>query len=164
MRIFSRALQVILCFVIADSAVSQTHEFRCSKAFPEMAPEYAKLVCTGNDLMERGRAKQALNQYLKASKLAFFESPNFLIYYRIASAQSAIGDRIAASQTLKQFNEMLDIYIGEKLCEDLNVGTKVSDVMCSEAISPESFSKLQGMDIRKQIVREYRQRAKLVKH
>ena len=47
--------------------MAQPREFQCVKAFAEMAPEYPRLVCTGNDSLESGKPKRGLEQYLKAS-------------------------------------------------------------------------------------------------
>lgn len=123
-----------------------------------MAPEYPRLVCAGNEWLERGRPKRALDLYLKAAEVPFFESPNFLIYYRIASAQGAIGDRVAAIQTLKQFDDMLAVYGGEKTCTDSSIDSKALAVMCSDAYNPESYSQQAGLRMRKQVVQAYRER------
>jgi hypothetical protein len=144
--------------IFADSAVAQSREFQCVKAFSEMAPEYPRLVCEGNDWLERGRPKRALELYLKAADVPFFESPNFLIYYRIARAQSAVGDRVAAVQTLKWFDDMLAMYGGEKTCVDSSVDSKAVAVMCSEAYDPESYSAQVGLRMRKEVVQAYRER------
>ena len=141
------------------SVFAQPREFQCVKAFAEMVPEYPRLVCAGNDWLERGKPKAALVQYLKAAELQFFESPNFLVYYRIARAQVALGDRMAASQTLRQFADMLTIYSGEKACTDSSVDPKAVAVMCSEAFNPDGYRSRVGLQLRKQIVQAYRERA-----
>ncbi len=51
----------------AGSVLAPPREFQCVKAFAEMAPEYPRLVCTGNDSLESGKPKRGLEQYLKAS-------------------------------------------------------------------------------------------------
>lgn len=144
--------------VWAGSVLAQPREFQCVKAFAEMAPEYPQLVCAGNDWLERGQSKRALEQYLKAAEVSFFESPNFLIYYRIAQAQSALGDRAAATQTLRQFADMLAIYGGEKTCAESDLNPKAVAVMCSEAFGPDAYSAEAGLRLRKQVVAAYRER------
>lgn len=140
--------------------IAQPREFQCTKAFAEMAPEYPKLVCAGNDLLERGKPKRALELYLLAAQVPFFESPNFLIYYRIASAQGALGDRTAATQTLRQFANMLAIYEGAKACAEMTaLDSKAAEVMCSEAFSPDAYRGEAGLRLRKQVVGAYRERA-----
>ena len=145
------------------SALAQPREFQCVKAFSEMAPEYPRLVCAGNDLLERGYPKRALEQYVKAAEVSFFESPNFLIYYRIARAQSALGDRAAAIQTLRQFADMLAIYDGEKACTEPGVDPKAVAVMCSEAFGPDGYGAEPGLRLRKQVVGAYRERVTSLK-
>lgn len=143
---------------------AQPREFQCVKAFAEMAPEYPRLVCTGNDWLERGQPRRALDQYLKASQVPFFESPNFLIYYRVARAQGALGDRTAATQTLKQFVDMLAIYGGEKACSETTVlAAKAVEVMCSEAFGPDGYRAGAGLRLRKQVVETYRERVATLK-
>lgn len=152
------ALMAIALQAWTGSALAQPREFQCVKAFSEMAPEYPRLVCAGNDLLERGNPKRALEKYNKAAEVSFFESPNFLIYYRIARAQSAIGDRAGAIQTLSQFADMLAIYGGEKACTAPGVDPKAVAVMCSEAFGPDGYGAESGLQLRKQVVGAYRQR------
>lgn len=153
-----RYILVIALQLSVGSVFAQLHEFQCSKAFEEMTSEYPKLVCTGNDWLERGKPDKALEQYLKAARESFFESPNFLIYYRIAAAQSALGDRVAATQTLKQFNDMLAIYVGEKTCSEIGISPKAVEVMCSEAFGPDSYGAEIGLRLRKDVVKAYREK------
>ena len=142
----------------AGPAFAQPREFQCVKAFAEMAPEYPRLVCAGNDWLERGRPERALEKYRSAAAVLFFESPNFLIYYRIAQAQAARGDRVAARETLRQFADMLAIYGGEKRCADPVINPRAADVMCLEGFNPESYSAEAGLKLRKGVVQAYRER------
>ena len=108
--------------------------------------------------MERGRPKEALIKYRKASQLSFFESPNFLVYYRIALAQSKMGDRAAARDTISQFSDMLAIYTGEKACTNPRTHPKAVEVMCSEIYGPDDYGVDPGLRLRKQLVSKYRER------
>ena len=158
MRIVATLL-VLLAIAVSSTAKAQSKEFKCVKAFPEMVPEYPKLVCMGNELLERGKAKAALAIYTKAAGLVFFESPNFFIYFRIANAEIMAGERDQARKTLKEFDDMLAIYNGKKSCTDVeNIEIKARSVMCSEVFNPDGYNGDAGRRNREKVVEAYRER------
>jgi hypothetical protein len=123
-----------------------------------MSTSYPRLVCEGNEWIERGMPVRALKLYIRAAELPFFEGPNFLIYYRIAHAQSLAGDSAAAIRTLLHFEDMLALYIGEKLCSAGTVSPKAITVMCSEAFNPDGYAEKFGKRQRMETVKAYRER------
>lgn len=159
-----RALFLGLSFFTCTLAFAQGREFSCSKAFSEMSVEYPKLVCEANEWMERGNARRALELYQRAAESSFFESPNFLIYFRIAAAQYELGNRREALETIANFEDMMALFSGEKLCSRPHEVRKLAnDVMCSEAFNPESYAERAGITARRRIVAAYRDRVKVLK-
>lgn len=142
----------------------QSPEYRCVKAFPQVDASYPKLVCEGNEFLERGDARKALDAYQRAAKLNFFESPNFLIHYRIAAAQCSLGQRKLAVDTIEEFEVMLALYAGEKSCQDKTVeNSRAADVMCAEGYDPSSYVAAEGKSARKAIARSYREKVRTLK-
>jgi hypothetical protein len=157
---FVRPFSGLIIFLSCNGiAYAQSEEFKCHRAYKEMAPQYPILVCTGNDLLERGRTTDALNFYEKAAQLYFFEAPNFLIYFHIASAQLALNRKNEARETGRNFLSMLDIYDGTKSCAEVqNSNLKAVDVMCDEGFNPEGFKSIDGLDHRRKVARNYREK------
>ncbi|CAN7460271.1 hypothetical protein [Polaromonas sp. LjRoot131] len=147
-------------FFLSANASGQAREFFCSKSMSEMAPEYPQLVCRGNEYLERGKPKAALELYEKAAALDFFESPNFLIYWRIANAQCQAGQKDRAQKTAREFDSMLNIYIGISNCpSEIRAEDSLSiRTMCPVAFSPETYANEAGMAVRKRTVLAYRER------
>lgn len=150
----------LVVFVFATQMCSaQPMEIRCTRPFESMDPTYPSLVCKGNDLLERGSPRKALEAYEAASKLQFFESPNYLIYYRIAAAQCAAGKRGEAIETLSTFEEALDILTGVRRCPDGSKPLSASEaLMCAESYGPDSYGEKKGLEERRAIAKTYRQR------
>lgn len=127
--------------LLSVSALVQAFDVVCVKAWDEMHNKYPGLVCRGDRLMFEGRYARALQAYEDAAKLEFFESPNFIVYIRIARAQCALGQTKACQLTLKNFESMLDIYSGKKQCPKPQVISNSSlfskravQVMCDEVL------------------------------
>lgn len=132
----------LLCvFVLLSiSALAQAFDVVCVKAWAEMDSKYPGLVCRGDRLMLEGSYVKALQAYEDAAELKFFESPNFIVYFRIARAQCALKQTEVCQHTLDDFELMLDIYLGRKLCPkpqevlDSSLSKKVVEVMCDEVL------------------------------
>ena len=136
---------VLLC--IATSA--QAFDVVCEKAWDGMHERYPVLVCTGDRLMLEGRYSKALETYEEAARLDFFESPNFIAYFRIARAQCALGRFKDCTHTLMDFESMLDVYVGKIPCPDPEGKSKFSRlakrvvmVMCGEILQGTYIEKL----------------------
>jgi len=128
-----------------------------------MNAEYPRLVCEGNEFLEKGNPKKALEVFQRAAALKFFESPNFLIYYRIATAQCKLQNKKAANDTTAEFETMLAMYVGERSCQHAAVSNSLAGkVMCSEGYDPDSYAAPEGMSIRKAIVHTYRQKLRVL--
>jgi hypothetical protein len=153
-----------VAFVLVSHCIAApAQEFRCIKAYPEMDPGYARVVCEGNEMLERGNARRALELYRKAAQLPFSEGPNFLIYYRISAAQCQLGLRRDAQETLAQFEEMLQIYTGARRCSREMTPRLSETVMCAEAFSPDSYAEPAGMQQRVRLTKAYRERIAALK-
>lgn len=140
------AAALVFLFV-ASSA--QAFDVLCQKAWAEMPDEYPKLVCDGDRLMLEGRYSKALETYEEAARLDFFESPNFIIYFRMARAQCALGQLKGCAHTLTDFESMLDVYVGRKTCPEPEGKSKISrltkrviKVMCGEILQGSYILKL----------------------
>jgi len=159
------SLLIVVCALLQHEFVlASDREFLCSPAFSEMEKEYPKLVCAGNDLMERGRPKEALALYRKAAAVEFFESPNFLIYFRIAWAEAAVGNKDSARSHLKDLEDMLAIYAGERACQDesAQVSERAIEVMCQPIYGENSYRSKVGLIFRRAIARDYRARIRVI--
>lgn len=130
-----------MLFFLFVASSTQAFDISCQKAWAEMSDEYPKLVCDGDRLMFEGRYSKALEIYEGAARLDFFESPNFIIYLKIARAQCALGQLKSCAHTLADFESMLDVYVGKKTCPESEGKTKISqltkrviNVMCGEIL------------------------------
>ena len=160
----ARLLGLVIGCLGGAIAVAQSPEFRCVRAFPEMNEKYPRLVCEGNELLERGNPQKALEVFQTAAAFKFFESPNFLIYYRIATAQCKLQDKKAANDMMAQFETMLALYVGERSCQDATVSSSLAaKVMCSEAYDPDSYAAPKGRSIRRSIVQAYQQKLRALR-
>lgn len=130
---------LVILLLLGKSALA--YDVECTKGWAEINDRYPELVCLGDRLMLEGKYSAALHSYSDAAQLEFFESPNFLIYVRIARAECAIGERTRCQHTLKDFELMLDVYVGKTACPrsdakngDVFLSTTVIRVMCDEVL------------------------------
>jgi hypothetical protein len=103
-------------------------------------------------------ARVRLEVVHSSRRITLFRGTNFLIYYRIAHAQSLAGDSAAAIRTLLDFEDMLALYIGEKLCSAGTVSPKAITVMCSEVFNPDGYAEKFCKRLRMETVKAYRER------
>ncbi len=162
----------LLCvFVLLSiSALAQAFDVVCVKAWAEMDNKYPGLVCRGDRLMLEGRYAKALQAYENAARLKFFESPNFIVYFRIARAQCALRQAQTCQLTLNDFESMLDIYLSRKQCPkpqeifDSSFPKRVVEVMCDEVLL-DSYTTRNESQRRKALILEksYRRQASVLR-
>lgn len=162
----------LLCVLVLSSisALAQAFDVVCVKAWAEMDNKYPGLVCRGDRLMLEGRYAKALLAYEDAAKLKFFESPNFIVYLRIARAQCALKQTEACQRTLNDFESMLDIYLGRKQCQkpqevlDSSLSKKVVEVMCDEVLLDSYTTRTKSQSHRALILeKSYRRQASVLR-
>ena len=128
---FWRVLSAVALLLFTSQALADPVEFCCVSTSAVIHPEYGRLACAGDEELERGEAQRALDFYLRASKLHFLETPNFLIYPRLARAQAAAGRRSEALASLRASDEMLNIFEGKDPCSDPPLPESLAQqVMC----------------------------------
>ncbi|MFN7835882.1 MAG: hypothetical protein ACK5NY_08890 [Burkholderiaceae bacterium] len=119
-----------------------TYALDCNNFYEPGFLDYHNLICLGDKEFRKKHYNKALDKYNKASKINLFESPNFLVYYKIAEALCATKDFKNCSTTLENFETMLDIYEEKIPCPEPNTpnadtkvpSKKVVSVMCYELI------------------------------
>lgn len=135
-----KKLKKLLVFVFFSHS---TYALDCNNFYEPGFLDYYNLICQGDKEFRKKSYNKALEKYNKASKITLFESPNFLIYYKIAETLCATKDFKNCLMTLENFEAMLDIYEEKVPCPEPNnpapantkpLPQKVISVMCYELI------------------------------
>ena len=82
--------------------------------------DYNRLVCEGTTHMQRQQYTQAVRAFEAAMQKTLYDSPNFVLYPRLALAYLRAGDPAKARATLKKGEIALSIFIGAVKCLETN--------------------------------------------
>lgn len=78
--------------------------------------EYNRILCVAIEYLERNEYDKAVSALEKASVIRMHETPNFLIYPRLAVAYASSGQLKEARRTLEKAEITLSVYFGIFMC------------------------------------------------
>ncbi len=107
-----------LNFVTAEAYAVDKPQAPCEalELFGKDDSDYNRLVCEGVAHMQRQQYKQAARAFEAAMQKTLYDSPNFVLYPRLALAYWRAGDSAKAKAALKKGEIALSIFIGAVKC------------------------------------------------
>jgi hypothetical protein len=78
--------------------------------------DYQEVIKRGESAENNGQLLEALRFFERASKIDFFEAPNYAVVLRIAKVQCKLGARDEGLARLDAFECMLDVEVGVRKC------------------------------------------------